>query len=62
MLNYFTEDAMNLAAGARADCQGSRIDNDATINTAARAGAAQGLKICRQLTLCLSQSLHPCER
>lgn len=42
VLNYFTEDAMNLAAGARADCQGSRIDNDATINTAARAGAAQG--------------------
>lgn len=39
VLNYFTDDAMNLAAGARADCQGSRVDNDAAINQA-RAGAA----------------------
>lgn len=39
VLNYFTEDAMNLAAGARADCQGSSVDNDVAINTAARAGA-----------------------
>lgn len=40
VLNYFTEDAMAVAAGARADCQGHMVDNDTTINTAARAGAA----------------------
>ena len=39
VLNYFTDDAMNLAAGARADCQGSSVDNDAAINQV-RAGAA----------------------
>lgn len=39
VLNYFTDDAMNLAAGARADCQGSHVDNDAAINQV-RAGAA----------------------
>lgn len=39
LLNYFTDDNLNLAAGARADCQGSRVDNDAGINQA-RAGGA----------------------
>jgi type IV pilus assembly protein PilW len=39
VLNYYTDDGLTLAAGARADCQGSRVDNDAVINQP-RAGAA----------------------
>lgn len=39
VLNYFTEDAMKGVAGARADCQGYKVDNDDAINTEARAGA-----------------------
>lgn len=39
VLNYFTDDALALTAGARADCQGNHIDNDSAINKA-RAGAA----------------------
>jgi len=39
VLNYFTDDAMSLTAGARSDCQGNHIDNDDVINQP-RAGAA----------------------
>ncbi|MDE2076696.1 MAG: PilW family protein [Burkholderiales bacterium] len=40
VLNYFTEDALSLSAGARADCQGHIVDGDASVNTADRVGAA----------------------
>lgn len=40
VLNYFTDDALNLSAGARADCQGHIVDKDTAANTADRVGAA----------------------
>lgn len=43
VLNYFTDDAMMTTAGARADCQGNRVDNATTINTDTRLGAAKDL-------------------
>ena len=39
VLNYFTEDALTVSAGARGDCLGFQVDND-PINDAARKGAA----------------------
>ncbi|MDE2593224.1 MAG: PilW family protein [Burkholderiales bacterium] len=41
VLNYFTEDALTVSAGARGDCLGFRVDND-LINDASREGAASG--------------------
>lgn len=41
VLNYFTEDAMTLAAGTRADCQGHAVDNATDVNTDVRLGAAK---------------------
>ncbi|MGE5450641.1 MAG: PilW family protein [Acidobacteriota bacterium] len=40
VLNYFTDDALTLSAGARGDCQGNKVDND-PINDATRAGSAK---------------------